>query len=370
MLLGLAPLLDHSIYVGDLPPLIVAAPDGTVNGVPDSHKPATFLLNSNQGDFEDYVLTDVWNFVASTFPLRSEREAHVLAGISMGGYAAFSLALRHRYCFGTVIGIHPPLNMRWMDECGNYMARFNPYHWGWRTNFDAPGEVVGRFGLYPVRVGQLIRPLFASSEEAIVEISRYNPIELVERTCLRNGELQMYVGYGAHDEFNCTAQVESFLYLCKFKRIYVGVGYDADGHHDLRTAYRLWPGIVTWLKPRLEVVELATPAPVCQAPNVTRRVPAQVQMPVQAQMLPPPAPAFQPPPQPVTSTWTAPRFGSAADSSGVVSRPFEVPGSTTLPDTLPPAFAVCRHAELPADNAAESQRPWAGGSIGTTLWSL
>src|SRR5262249_26129273 len=150
-------LVDKSIYVGDLPPLIVAAPDGSVNGVPDVHKPATFFLNTSLGDYEDYLLNDVWDFLALTFPIRSEREAHVLAGVAVGGLAAFNIALRHRYCFGTVIGIHPPLNLRWMDDKGNYMAKFNPCHWGWRTSFDHPGEVVGRFGLHPVRVSHLIK---------------------------------------------------------------------------------------------------------------------------------------------------------------------------------------------------------------------
>src|SRR2546421_3749127 len=35
------------------------------------------------------------------------------------------------------------------------------------------------------------------------------------------------------DEFNIDAQVESFLYLCKFRQIYVGVSYDPNGHHDV-----------------------------------------------------------------------------------------------------------------------------------------
>ena len=307
-----------SIYVGDLPPLIIAAPDGSVRGLPESCSPATFFLNSNLGDYEDYLLNDVWDFLAMTFPIRGERKAHVLAGISMGGMAAFNIGIRHRYCFGTVIGIHPPLNLRWMDENCNYMARFNPYHWGWRTNFDHPSEVVGRFGPRLIRVGHLIKPLFISPEEAIVEVSRNNPIELVERTCLRNGELQMYVGYGAHDEFNVDAQVESFLYLCKFKHIYVGVGYDSNGHHDLKTAHRLMPGIVTWLKPRLTTIDM----PNSEHANVARKTA-------------PPIQTAGPMPQPTTNYWTPPHLDLGPNSRPPVPETTPAPPASAM-QNLPP----------------------------------
>ena len=341
VMLDLAPMIDHSIYVGDLPPLIVAAPDGSVRGEPDYHQPGTFFLNSNLGDFEDFVLNDVWDFMAMTFPLRSEREAHVLAGISMGGFAAFNFGLKHRYCFGTVIGIHPPLNLRWMDDCGNYMAKFNPYHWGWRTNFDRPGEVVGRFGLSSVRVNQLIKPLFASSERPSSRSAATIRSNWSKGPCLRNGELQMYVGYAAHDEFNVTAQVESFLYLCKFKRIYVGVGYDADGHHDLRTAYRFWPGIVTWLKTRLETVELPEKR-LCEPTMVARSSLPRVQRVLANSPAPPVLPAkttasLQPLPQPLATYWSPPHLTPGQPSTGAVSRPEPGP---VLPEMLPEAGSV------------------------------
>jgi S-formylglutathione hydrolase FrmB len=331
VMFDLAPLFDKSMYVGDLPPMIVAVPDGSVRGIPESKQPGTFFLNSNLGDFEDYVLDDVWDFLTLYFPIRPEREAHVLAGYSMGGYAAFSIGLRHRYCFSTVIGIHPPLNMRWMDDCGNYFAKFNPYHWGWRTNFDHPGEVIGRFGLTPVRVGQLTKPLFVSADEAIVEVSRNNPIELVERTCLRNGELQMYVGYGAYDEFNVTAQVESFLYLCKFKQIYVGVGYDADGHHDMRTAYRLWPGIVTWLAPRVTTRDIPVQTQVCERPNVAKKVAPPVERTAEIRV--------QPRPQPETSYWTPEHLSPGQSTTGgtnVAEAGPTIPTPTSRTSQIPP----------------------------------
>ena len=271
--LEVATWLDKAIHEGDLPPLIVAAPDGSVTGEPSYKSPPTFFLNTNLGDFEDYLLCDVWDFITSHYPIRPEREAHILAGASMGGFAAYNIGIRYRNCFGIVIGLFPPLNLRWMDECGDYWAKFDPQHWGWRNSFDRRREVMGKFGYATVRVDQLVDPLFDSKEQAIVRVSLNNPIELIDRTHLRNGELQMYVAYGANDEFNLGAQIESFLYICKCRNIYLEVGFDPDGHHDLRTAYRLFPGVVRWLGPRLAQYNIPGTTQVCTVREQPERKP-------------------------------------------------------------------------------------------------
>src|SRR5262245_35182854 len=81
--LDLVPGLDEAICQGKMPPMIIAVPDGTVKGEPSCHQPGSFFLNSEAGSFEDYVLQDVWDFVTRKYPIRMEREAHVLAGVSM-----------------------------------------------------------------------------------------------------------------------------------------------------------------------------------------------------------------------------------------------------------------------------------------------
>jgi S-formylglutathione hydrolase FrmB len=253
LFLRMAPKLDDEIVKGLLPPVIIAAPDGSITGEPSYTQPGSFFLNSMAGDFENYVLQDVWDFVCDHYPIRPEREAHVLAGVSMGGFAAFNLGIRHRNAFGVAVGLHPPLNLRWCDLDGNYFANFDPRSWGWRYKLDDRREVVAKFygGLVKVRIGQLVDPLFGFGDDALEEMSRQNPIELVDATRLRNGELAMFVGYGANDEFNIDAQVESFLYLAKCRGISVGVAYEPQGRHDTGTATRLWPAMITWLAPRL-----------------------------------------------------------------------------------------------------------------------
>jgi S-formylglutathione hydrolase FrmB len=264
-----APILDEAICAGKLPPLIAIAPDGSIDGEPCFCSPGSFFLNSKAGDFEDYVLQDVWDFVCQHYPIRPERCAHVLAGVSMGGFAAFNYAIKHKEAFGVVVGLYPPLNLRWVDKKGNYSANFDPCNWGWRTSFDRSHEVVARFygGLVTLRLSQMIDPIFGRSEEALLEVMRENPIEMIDRFGLQNGDLEMYVAYGGHDEFNIDAQVESFLYLAKCRGLCVGVGYDPKGRHNAATALRLIPGIIDWLGPRLAPYAPCCPcgAPGCEA---------------------------------------------------------------------------------------------------------
>jgi len=248
-----APRIDEAIRCGKLPPLIIAAPDGSVPGDPSLHAPGSFFINSQAGDFEDFVLQDVWDFVCHHYPIRSEREAHVVAGLSMGGFAAFNYAIKHKEAFGVVIGVFPPLNLRWVDCKGNYMANFDPKNWGWRQDVERRREVVGRFaaGAVKLRINQFVGPVFGSGPEAVVALSKENPIEMMYHYDLRPGELEMYVAYAGKDQFNIDAQVESFLYLARCRGLCVGVGYEPNGGHSLATANKLLPGILTWLAPRI-----------------------------------------------------------------------------------------------------------------------
>lgn len=245
--------LDQAMACGQLPRAIVAAPDGSVYGRACFRSPGTFFLNSKAGRFEDFLMQDVWAFLHQHYPIRPEPEAHVLAGVSMGGGAAFNLGMKYRERAKVAVGIFPPLNTRWMDCHGDYMANFDPCCWGWRTDVSRGHEVVGRFyGVVTVRLRRLIDPLYNRRDPAALqEISNENPIEMIDRLGLREGDLEMYAAYGGRDQFNIDAQVESFLYVARQRGLTVGVGYEPRGGHDLRTANRLFPGVIAWLAPRL-----------------------------------------------------------------------------------------------------------------------
>jgi pimeloyl-ACP methyl ester carboxylesterase len=241
---------DRAIAKGLLPPVIIAAPDGSIQGRPTLFKPATFWANSRAGNFEDYVMCDVWNFMMEHFPIRPERGAHALVGASMGGSAAFALAIKHRDRVKVAIGFMPLLNLRYVDCHGRYRAPFDPCCWGMREKMRG-FEAVGRRKLFVLRFHDLFGPLYGCGDMAVAGMSAINPLELMERTDLRPGELDLYVGYAGKDEFNVAAQVESFLYCARERGIEVSVGYDPNGRHDLATGLRLLPGAMGWASQRV-----------------------------------------------------------------------------------------------------------------------
>jgi hypothetical protein len=259
-LVHVAPELDRVIASGKLPPLIVAAPDGSLTGRGSYFSAGSFFVNSKAGKFEDFVIRDVWTFVNENYPIRPEREAHVLGGVSMGGFSAYNLGIKYQDMFKTIIGIFPPVNLRWVDCHCNYMGNFSPCCWGWRTQLDRGSEVLGRFyGVITVRVRRVIDPLFGRGPAAVAAIARENPIEMLDTFGLQNGVLDMYIAYGGKDEFNIDAQVESFLFRAKERGLCIEVGYDPQGRHDIATAKRLFPGVIDWLAPRLAPFALPCP---------------------------------------------------------------------------------------------------------------
>ena len=75
--------------------MIIATPDGSIRGAPSILNPGSFYLNTRAGRFEDYLIEDVWCFLVTNFSIRPERELHILAGASMGGFAAYNLGFKH-----------------------------------------------------------------------------------------------------------------------------------------------------------------------------------------------------------------------------------------------------------------------------------
>ena len=78
-------------YVADLP-LIVVMPDTErgwyVNAAQDPSRP-----------FETYITRDLIPFIDSTFQTKPDRSGRAIAGLSMGGYGAFTLAAKHPELF-------------------------------------------------------------------------------------------------------------------------------------------------------------------------------------------------------------------------------------------------------------------------------
>lgn len=92
---------DHTIwarrtsierYVQDLP-LVVVMPDGGRG----------WYTNAVEGyAHEDDVIRDIVGLVDRTFPVRAERAGRAIGGLSMGGYGAVKLGLKHHEMFCSV----------------------------------------------------------------------------------------------------------------------------------------------------------------------------------------------------------------------------------------------------------------------------
>jgi pimeloyl-ACP methyl ester carboxylesterase len=249
----IAPRIDKAIACGQLPPLIIAAPDGSLNGHECLLTPGSFFINSKSGRFEDFIVQDVWNFVVQNYPIRPEREAHVLAGVSMGGGGAYNLGIKNRDRFGGVVGVFPPLNMRWIDCHGRYFGNFDPDCWGWRTDFSRRYEVIGRFyGVITIRLKRITDPLYGKRVvPSPEEVAQENPIEMLDRYNVQGGDLAMFIGYGSKDQFNIDAQVESFLYIARQRGIPITVSYVPRGKHDYKTAFKIVPDLFNWLNDQM-----------------------------------------------------------------------------------------------------------------------
>lgn len=270
--LELAPHFDRAIRQGDLPPVVVVAPDGSMRTRNNLFKSGTFFLNSKAGNYEDQLIGEVWPWALSTFAVRPEREAHVIAGASMGGGAAFNLAFKHKDQFRHVVGIHPPLNLRWTDCHGNYFGNYRPDCVGVRDWFP-PMQVIARYyGVILVRQRRLIGPIAGRGLTAVQFIARENPIEMLDPYAVRPDDFEMFIGYGTKDQFNIDAEVEHFVDEAARRGIHPHVVRLEGGRHIVRDGVKLLPDLCRWLHPRLAPYAPGSEAPGC-APVPTNPFP-------------------------------------------------------------------------------------------------
>jgi enterochelin esterase-like enzyme len=252
--------LDQGIACGKLAPFIMVAPDGSLHGRACLASSASFFINSKAGAFEDYIMRDIWNFMFEQFPIRPEREAHAIAGVSMGGGAAFSKAFKYRDRFKIVLGISPPLDTRWENDRGRYRANFSPERASERTDFTRRFEVVARFyGIFTIRMGQITRPLYGRETDIVDKVAAENPRDLLVSQNIQDGEFSMFVAYGGLDQFNIDAQVESFLHLANQLGIHLTVSYKRFGRHNRRTALSFLPDVLDWLEIQLAAYKVPSP---------------------------------------------------------------------------------------------------------------
>src|SRR5262245_5805839 len=247
----LAGLFDSAVVEGRVPPMIIAVPDGTFHGTPSMTNSGSFYLNGRKGRYEDYLIEDVWNFLQCRFSIRPEREAHVLAGASMGGTSAFNLAFKHKEMFGVIVGIMPLLDLLYADCHGNHFGPFDPNCLG-RTEKYRPTATAGNlFLVIPIRNGKAMRPVMGNRHEVEDRLPRENPFELLDLYDIQPGEFKMFISYGARDQFNGSAEAQSFLHHAAQRGITAELAVNPNGRHNKKTGLSFFEPWAVWLKPIL-----------------------------------------------------------------------------------------------------------------------
>ena len=243
---------DQAMITGALPPFVAIAPDGTANGRASFREPPTWYLNSPLGRFEDFVMYDVWNLAVKNYSIRPERGAHVLAGASMGAFGAYNLGIKNKKDFGVLVGVLPPLNLRFADCHGRTDGDWDETCVGVQTEY-RPNAPVARFahGLVTIRQRQVIAPVFGEGPDVIAKVAAENPSEMLFSYNVQPGDFEMFAGYGDHDEFNLDAQTKSFAAYARGRGITVHTVEIPGGRHDERTGIKLLPAFVEFMRPRL-----------------------------------------------------------------------------------------------------------------------
>ena len=240
--------LDRAMALGEIPPAVVAAPDGTYEGRNRLTSTHSLWVNGLGGRFEDHVVGEVVPFLMRTYSIRTERQAHALLGVSAGGFGAMAIALKHRDLFGAVATLAGPLNMRYDNTNGDYQRDFDPATYRERTEYDAD-MVIARFyfGFLRRYVRTYLGPVYGDGPDVIAKVSRDNPADLLGSTDLRPGELAIYIHYPGRDNYNFDAQDQSFAWLAARRGVAVELSQIPRGRHNLPYIEKAEPPAYLWL---------------------------------------------------------------------------------------------------------------------------
>ncbi len=246
--------IDQAVACGDFPPIIFAVPDGTFTGKPKFSNGGCFFLNGVRGKYEDYLVQDVWNFLFCHFAIRPEREAHVLAGASMGGFSAFNLSFKYKEKFGVIVGIMPLLDLMYADCHGNHFGKFDPCCLGEIEHYNR-FQSAGRVKFVRIRAGKVMRPVFGSPSEIERRLKIENPVQMLDTFDIKPGEFQMFIAWTEEDNFSGNNEAKSFLYHASQRGITADIAIEEHGQHNSTTGMKFFDRMACWLKPRLAPYE-------------------------------------------------------------------------------------------------------------------
>ena len=100
--MSLQPLMDGMIKSGKIREMIVVAPNGW-----NAYRGAFYTNSSVNGNWEDYIFQDLVQNIDANYRTIRKPESRGIAGHSMGGYGAVTLAMKHPDVFSAVYALSP-----------------------------------------------------------------------------------------------------------------------------------------------------------------------------------------------------------------------------------------------------------------------
>ena len=122
--------LDRQIAAGAAQPFIIVLPNGL-----NKYLGAFYANSSTTGNWDDYITRDLVQYVDSHYRTFADPAHRVIAGHSMGGYGALTLAFRHPDVFGSVYAMSPC--------CTDMVGDAGPSNPAWKTipTLHSPADV-------------------------------------------------------------------------------------------------------------------------------------------------------------------------------------------------------------------------------------
>jgi putative tributyrin esterase len=150
-----------------------------------------------QDRYEDYVTQDLLSAVERQFPVSAERQHRAIAGVSMGGFGAIVLGLKHPELFAFAAGLSPaldvptrPFSVKRISQWRSHRAIFGPWK-GERQRQNDPYLLITSAD--PQKVPYLF--LSCGEQEGLLAVNR-RFVALLERM---HFPYEFHAGTGSHD---------------------------------------------------------------------------------------------------------------------------------------------------------------------------
>lgn len=240
--------LDQQIRCGNLPPFIVACPDGTLTGRNFVLTKHSFYVNGMQGDYLDNLQQEIVPFLTRMYSIDPCPKKHAIVGVSAGAMGAMKYALSCPETIGSVAVLSGALNLRYYNCQGDASRDFEPDSYRWRETFDGD-ETIGKIGPISIKAKTFIQPVFGNDAQTMSRIIENNPADLLFQSQAA-GRVKMLVTYGEQDQFNFDAHAESFVYFAQQLGFEVDVMTDPNGKHSSDFFQPMQRRVYHWLGER------------------------------------------------------------------------------------------------------------------------